>query len=91
MSPSPYPDGTPYRGHIVVEVAIAFTVLETVFVACRYWAQYLARKPFGVDDGLILVAYLLCIAGTVVALSKFSSFHPSTSTGVSIVRTSVRQ
>ncbi|KAI9640226.1 hypothetical protein NHQ30_011464 [Ciborinia camelliae] len=73
MSPSPYPDGTPYRGHIVLSVAIAFTVLETLFVALRYWAQYLARKPFGVDDGLILLAYLLCISGTVVALVGIST------------------
>ncbi|KAB8296682.1 hypothetical protein EYC80_002105 [Monilinia laxa] len=73
MSPSPYPDGTPYRGHIVLSVAIAFTILETVFVALRYWAQYLGRKPFGVDDGLILLAYMLCIAGTIVALIGIST------------------
>ncbi|ESZ94893.1 integral membrane protein [Sclerotinia borealis F-4128] len=68
MSPSPYPEGTPYCGEIVLYIAVSFSVLETIFVALRYWAQYLARKPFGIDDGLILLAYLLCTAGTAVAL-----------------------
>lgn len=62
------PDGTPYIGYQLKAVAISFTVLEIIFVGLRYVAQRLNRRPFGIDDWLILPALVLCIGLNISAL-----------------------
>lgn len=57
-----------YCGNGLMNVAIAFIVLSTVFVALRFISRFQIREaPSGSDDYLIIPAYLfelaLCISG----------------------------
>lgn len=67
MSPSPAPPKLsqsymdPFIGDRVTNTAIAFIVLDTVFVALRYWSRYLQKASFGWDYILIIPAYLSCL------------------------------
>lgn len=73
MAPS-FPPGyeDEYCGNILINTAIAFIVLETVFTILRYTAQRLIRKPFGIDDWLMIPAWLFCMGTNVCALGKFT-------------------
>lgn len=42
--------------------AIAFTVLEVVFVGLRYASKIIGRVPRGVDDLLVTVSLVCCVA-----------------------------
>lgn len=77
MNPDPtifdgFPPGykEEYIGYILQNTAIAFIVLETVFVALRYLAQRIGRKPFGIDDWLMMPAWLFCFGANIAPLGK---------------------
>ncbi|KJZ78233.1 hypothetical protein HIM_02271 [Hirsutella minnesotensis 3608] len=52
---------TEYSGDQLLAVAVSFSILEIVFVGFRYLAQRLSRKPFGLDDWLMIPALILCL------------------------------
>lgn len=62
-------------GHILVAVSVLFIVLDTLFLALRFYAGKLHKTSVGVDDLVILVAWFthigLCILG--ISMSIFSS------------------
>lgn len=65
-----------YSGDKLRDVAIAFIVIDVVFVGLRYVSQWVGRKPMGLDGWLMLPALLanlgICIAGlgTCIASSR---------------------
>lgn len=56
-----------YRGDSLLGVAALFIVLETVFVALRYYARHQTTSDLGWDDIVIPLAWLtsigICIVG----------------------------
>ncbi|CAD6594186.1 MAG: hypothetical protein ASARMPREDX12_008376 [Alectoria sarmentosa] len=50
-----------FIGYKLTDTAIAFIVLETVFVVLRCWSRYLQKASIGWDDILIIPAYLFCL------------------------------
>ena len=56
------PEG--YIGYLFKNVAVAFIILQTLFVALRLLARHLASTPMGSDDILVplslLFNYALC-------------------------------
>jgi hypothetical protein len=61
-----------FIGYEFVNTAIAFAVVETLFVALRYYARYVGRRPLGVDDILLPFALLFAFAqeGIAIAMVK---------------------
>jgi hypothetical protein len=55
------------RGPSIIITASIFIVLSTLFVGLRYYARYLMRTPFGVQDVIVPFAWLaevgLCVDG----------------------------
>lgn len=55
------------RGHVLVAIAVLFMVVDSLFVALRFYAQRLNKTPIGLDDVLIPFAWLvqfgICILG----------------------------
>lgn len=51
-------------------VAIAFTVLECVFIPLRFVSKAIGRNPWGVDDVLMVFALILCLALNAFALGN---------------------
>ena len=51
-----------YIGNRLINTAIAFIVLDTIFVALRCWSRYLQKAPVGWDDLLIIPAYISCLS-----------------------------
>lgn len=73
-SPVPKFQATPpeylnqYNGRPLVITAIAFMVLDTIFVLLRFLARHLQRAPFGWDDWLIIPGWLFILAMSSVLL-----------------------
>jgi hypothetical protein len=65
-----FPPGTEYSGNTLLSVIISFTVLEIIFVGLRYVAQWIGRKPRGLDDWLVLPGLLLCIGVNINAFCE---------------------
>ena len=65
-----------YRGDGLRDVAIAFTVLEVMFVGLRYFSRWIGRKPLGLDDWLIAPGLVATIAATACAFGKITSSRP---------------
>lgn len=67
MSTSPPSSALPasyireYIGARVIAVAIAFMFVEILFVALRYYSQYLHKTPIRLDDILIVPALIFCL------------------------------
>ncbi|PYI08357.1 hypothetical protein BO78DRAFT_395729 [Aspergillus sclerotiicarbonarius CBS 121057] len=57
-----------YSGYVLRDVAIAFTVLETVAVGLRFVSLKLSQKPFGIDDALTIPGYLCCLGLSILSL-----------------------
>ncbi|KAF7917047.1 uncharacterized protein EAE97_012067 [Botrytis byssoidea] len=57
-----------YIGNVLVNVIIAFTILEIIFVALRYLAQRIGHKPIGIDDWLVLPALIFNLGVIIDAL-----------------------
>lgn len=51
-----------YNGQGYVAVAVVFIVLEVICVALRFWARKIGKIAWGLDDGLIIAAAILCLA-----------------------------
>ena len=64
MSNGQYPPGylDEYRGQTLIDLAIAFLVIETVCVALRFYARRIGKVPWGADDTLIVPGFILCAA-----------------------------
>ncbi|KAF2150185.1 hypothetical protein K461DRAFT_208694, partial [Myriangium duriaei CBS 260.36] len=43
------------------DVAIAFTVLNTIFLGLRFLSKRIGRMPFGIDDWLMIPGYIVCL------------------------------
>ena len=54
-------------GDLLRNVAIAFTVLETIAVALRFASLRLTKKQFGVDDFLTIPGYICCLGLPILA------------------------
>lgn len=64
MSNIQYPPGylDEYRGQILVGLAIAFLVIETICVSLRFYARSIGKVRWGADDTLIIPGFILCAA-----------------------------
>ncbi|KAL1957329.1 hypothetical protein VTO42DRAFT_6118 [Malbranchea cinnamomea] len=58
-TPSPSPESI---GHVLRNTALAFIVLESVFVVCRYVSRYQIQAPTGADDFLMPLAWVFNVA-----------------------------
>ncbi|GAM89991.1 hypothetical protein ANO11243_080310 [Dothideomycetidae sp. 11243] len=58
----------PYNGYLLRNVAIAFTVLETIFVVLRFVSKKVGRIKYGGDDWLMGAALILCLGFNASAL-----------------------
>lgn len=65
-----YPDD---RGHQLKNTAIAFIVVETLFVGLRYVSRYLIRSRSGADDWLMPLAWLFNVGLCAISLGKIIS------------------
>ena len=59
-----------YCGSALVNVAIAFTVVETVIVSLRFLARYVGYVRLAIDDALVMIALLLCLGINGVAIGE---------------------
>lgn len=57
-------------GYKLTDTAIAFIVLETVFVVLRCWSRYLQKASIGWDDILIIPAYLFCLGPCICSIRE---------------------
>jgi hypothetical protein len=60
------------RGHQLKNTAIAFMVVETLFVGLRYVSRYLIRSRSGADDWLMPLAWVFNIGLCGVAIGKIA-------------------
>lgn len=51
-----------YNGQGYIAVAVLFIVLEVICVVLRFWARKIVKIAWGLDDGLIIAAAILCLA-----------------------------
>lgn len=51
-----------YSGDKVLAISIPFTVLTTIFLGLRFWSKRLMRSRSGLDDFLLVAAYLANVA-----------------------------
>jgi hypothetical protein len=58
------------RGPSIIITASIFIVLSTLFVGLRYYARYLMRTPFGVQDVIVPFAWLAEVGLCVTGISK---------------------
>ena len=56
-------------GHVLILVGILI-VLEVVCVGLRYLSRYLSRAPWGVEDSLILAAFICQMATNGAAIGE---------------------
>lgn len=57
-----------HSSEIIQNVAIAFTVLESIAVGLRFASLRLTEKRFGLDDFLTIPGYLCCIGLITISL-----------------------
>ena len=57
-------------GDRLTSTAIAFIVLDTLFVALRCWSRSLQKAPIGWDDILVVPAYITCLGVSITAIRK---------------------
>lgn len=50
-----------YTGDTLRDVDIAFCVIETVFITLRYLSRWVGKTPWGIDDYLMLPAFIFCM------------------------------
>src|SRR5690625_3493294 len=58
------------KGHQLKHTAIAFIVVETLFVGLRYFSRYLISSRSGADDWLMPLAWLFSVGLCVISLGK---------------------
>lgn len=66
-----YPPGylQEYNGDILRNVAISFIVLVTAVVALRFYARSLSKATLGLEDVLIVPAYITCLSICILSFS----------------------
>jgi hypothetical protein len=72
MDPSLLPSSPESQGHILMNTAIAFAVIECFFVAMRYVSRNLIRAETGVDDYLIPLALISNLGLCGVSMGMYS-------------------
>ena len=60
-----------YSGDKLRDVTAAFIALETIFVSLRYMSQKVGRKPFGLDDWLMIPAFITNLGVCVSAIGQY--------------------
>ena len=59
-----------YRGDTLRDVAIAFTVLEILFVGLRFLSRWIGKKPLGLDDWLMGPGLIISIGLNACTIGK---------------------
>lgn len=59
-----------YIGHKLEIFVGFFTALQIVAVALRFWARSLTARPYGLDDGLVLISLLGQVVAGGVAIGE---------------------
>lgn len=59
-----------YSGDKVLAISIPFAVLTTVFLGLRFCSKRLMRSRSGLDDLLLVVAYLVNVVLCAVVIGK---------------------
>ncbi|KAL9085408.1 MAG: hypothetical protein Q9159_004697 [Coniocarpon cinnabarinum] len=57
-----------YSGDSLRDVIIAFAILEIVFVGLRYISQVIGTRPWGLDDGLMILALIFNLGQIITSL-----------------------
>lgn len=60
-----------FIGYRLTNTAIAFIILETVFVFLRIWSRKFSRAPFGWEDVLVFSGLVFCIGLSVACICKY--------------------
>jgi len=58
------------QGHVLVAFAVLFIIVDSLFVALRFYAQRLNKTPFGLDDLIIPFAWLVQVGLCLLGISK---------------------
>lgn len=61
-----------YSGDKVLAISIPFTVLTTIFLGLRFWSKKLMRSRSGLDDILLVGAYLANVGLCAIVIGKSS-------------------
>ena len=72
-----------YIGDRLKATAIAFIILETIFVLLRQWSRHLQKAATGWDDLLIIPSYISCIGLCICAIRRYVF---KTHTGLSLMK-----
>jgi len=72
--PMPNYDNPDTRGGALLGINIALIILVTLAVGTRVWARLSIKKWFGLDDAMIVLAYLFTIGLTAVVLLANRNF-----------------
>lgn len=77
MDPSQYPPEylAEDNSQQLINVIIAFGILETVFLALFIWARSIAKTLNGIDFWLIPAGYLACFSHVITIFSSSSLFY----------------
>lgn len=59
-----------YSGDKVLAISIPFTVLTTIFLGLRFLSKRLMRSRSGLDDLLLVVAYLVNVGLCAVVIGR---------------------
>jgi len=59
-----------YSGDTLRDVAIAFAILEIIFVSFRFASNYVGKTPLGADDWLMIPALILCLGLDITSLGR---------------------
>lgn len=57
-------------GDQLTSTAIAFIVLDTIFIALRCWSRSLQKAPIGWDDMLVIPAYISCLGTSIISIRE---------------------
>ena len=57
-------------GARLIRVAVAFIVLEFIFVTLRYYSRYTIKTRVGLDDVLITPALIICLCLNSLAIGE---------------------
>lgn len=61
-----------YSGDKVLAISIPFTILTTIFLGLRFCSKRIMRSRSGLDDLLLVVAYLVNVGLCAVVIGQLS-------------------
>ena len=64
------------RSRALINIGIAFVVLDTFFVSLFFFSRIKCRIPIGIDGWLMIPGYLLCLAHCIGDFRKSSALSP---------------